>query len=287
MNMRSVGVLVLLLLTLSGCGIISVGYNYADVYLRYSVNRYTTFNDVQKELIRTEVDAYMLWHRRNMLPEYVEYLQELQRIAQSAAPLLKEDVRRLRIALREKYVRTLVPAIAPAAKVLSGLDKAQIQEMAQTLASEIDKQKHKELDGSMEDQLHRRGEKTIDFVEDLVGVLDAKQLKKIREMNLVLPYATGLYIAQREDNQGRLIEYLHSGKSEAEIAALMAAWLRTPDADRSDEEQKIMRSFEDGADEMIANIYQMLSGKQKKALLKNIAKFITTFEALASAKVDG
>ncbi len=284
MNLRTVCILALVLLLLAGCGIISVGYNYADVYLRYSINRYTTFNDAQKALIRTEVDAYMLWHRRHMLPEYVVFLKKLQRIVQSDAPLLRDDVRQLRLHLREQYVKTVLPAIAPAAKVLAGLDKAQIQEMSQVFADEAAKYRQKELGGTAEEQLHRRGEKTIDFIEDLTGVLDARQLKRMREMNHDLPPATVLYFTRRTDNQRRLIEYLENGNSEAEIIGLLEAWLHNPDNGRSEEERALVRSFEAAADEMIANIYQMLTEKQKKALLKNIVKFANSFEALASTK---
>ena len=47
------------MLTQSGCGLISIGYNYAPAYLRYSINSYMSYNDQQKAIIRKEVDDYM------------------------------------------------------------------------------------------------------------------------------------------------------------------------------------------------------------------------------------
>lgn len=274
----------LLLLPLSGCGLISIGYNYADTYLRYSVNSYATFNDAQKESIKQEVHTFMAWHRITMLPEYAGFLQDIQKTVQSGVQLKAEDVRRFRTEARALYIKTLLPAVAPAARLLSGVDERQVQEFSVSFAKENSKQRDKELSGSREDQLRRRTERSIDFMENLAGGFTDSQLEKIREMNHRLPYATPLYIAQREDNQARLLALLKSRKGEAEIAAFLKEWLYTPDAYRGAEERNTIEAFENGSDEMIANVYQMLNDRQKKALLKSIAKYINTFQELASSK---
>ena len=282
MKKKLIFVIALLLLPLSGCAIISVGYNYADAYLRYSINSYTSFNDVQKDIINKEVNDFMRWHRKSMLPEYVSFLQELQQAARSGAALKKQDVVRLRSRVRTLYVKTLQPTVRPAASVLSGVDQEQIDELVKSFAKENNKQKDKELAGSLDDKLRKRSERTIDFLENLVGGFSDKQLEKIREMSYQLPFATGLYIHQREDNQARLVELLKSKKGEAEIAAFLSAWLIAPDANRSPEEQNILRAFENASDEMIASIYGMLTDRQKKTLLKSIQKYIDIFQDLAS-----
>jgi len=275
---------IVLLLPLSGCGIISIGYNYADALLSYSINSYATFNDAQKESIKQEVNTYMAWHRKTMLPEYVGFLQELQKTVQSEVPQGVEDVRRIRNEVRALYVKTLLPTLVPSAKLLSEVDGAQIQEFVLSFAKENSKQRDKELSGGLEQQLRRRTERSIDFMENLAGGFTDNQLEKIREMNRRLPYATPLYIAQREENQGRLIALLKGGKDEAEIAAFLKEWLYKPEANRSPEEHNTIQAFENGSDEMIAAIYQMLNDRQKKTLLKSIAKYINTFQGLASSK---
>ena len=282
MKLRLIIIFVLLASMLSGCAIISVGYNYADAYLRYSINSYTSFNDAQKEIIHKEVDDFMQWHRNYMLPEYVSFLRELQQTAQSDAALKKQDVARLRSRVRTLYVKTLQPTVRPAASLLSAVDEEQIDELVKSFAKENNKQKNKELDGSLDDRLRKRSERTIDFLENLVGGFSDKQLEKIREMSHQLPYATALYIQVREDNQARLIELLKNKRSEAELSAFLSAWLLTPDANRSRDEQGILRAFENASDEMIVSVYQMLTDRQKKTLLKNIQKYIDIFQDLAS-----
>lgn len=282
MNKKLIFVVALLLPLLSGCGIISLGYNYADAYLRYSINSYTSFNDAQKETIKQEVNLFMLWHRKKMLPEYSRFLQELQRTAQSGAALRKEDVGRFRSEVRALYVKTLQPAVRPAASLLGASDAAQIQELEKSFAKENKKQKDKELAGSKDEQLRKRAERTVDFLENLVGGFNDKQLEKIRDMSHNLPFATAIYIRQREANQARLIELLSNNRSEEEIAAFLNSWLLTPEAITSPDERDTMRNFEAASDEMIASVYQMLTDRQKKTLLKNIQKYIDTMQELAS-----
>ena len=281
MNKKLIFVVALLLL-LSGCGIISIGYNYADAYLRYSINSYTSFNDAQKETIKQEVNLFMLWHRNRMLPEYTRFLQAVQHTAQSGAALKKEDVARFRNEARALYVKTLQPAVRPAAKLLSGIDAAQIQELEKSFAKENKKQKDKELGGEQGERLRKRAERTVDFLENLVGGFNDKQLEQIRDMSHKLPFATGIYIGQREHNQARLIELLNSHAEEGEIAAFLNSWLLTPEAITSPEERSTMHGFEIASDEMIVSVYQMLTDRQKKTLLKNIQKYIDTMQDLAS-----
>lgn len=280
--MKKKRLLLITLLLLSGCGIISIGYNYADAYLRYSINSYASFDEVQKEIIRNDVGDFMRWHRKNMLPEYVAFLQTLQLTAQSGAVPKKEDVARFRAEVRALYVKTLQPTVRPSAILLSGISPAQIDELAKSFAKENNKQRDKELSGSPDEQMRKRAQRTIDFLESLVGGFSDRQLDTIRGMSYKLPFATAIYIRQKEDNQAALIEILKNKKGEEEIAAFLSAWLVTPEKNRSIDERNIMLAFESGSDEMIANIYQILTNRQKKALLKNIAKYIDTFRELAN-----
>lgn len=270
----------ILLLPLSACGLIAIGYNYADAYLRYSINRYASFNDEQRDAIKKEVNIYMKWHRKNMLAEYVSFLQELQQVAQSGMPLTIPEVARFRTSVRALYVKTLQPTISPAAKLLSSVDAGQVQELVQSFAKENNKQRDKELSGSADEQLRKRAERTVDFLENLVGSLKDDQLEKIREINRHLPFATGIYISQRENNQAGLIELLKNKKGEDEITAFLSSWLLTPEASRTPDERSIMLAFENTADEMIVTLYQMLTERQKKTLLRNIIKYSDIFQDL-------
>lgn len=273
---------VFLLLLLTGCGLISIGYNYADAYLRYSINSYATFNEVQKETIKKEVSIFMVWHRKNMLPEYISFLKELQQLVQSGAAIKKEEVGRLRLEVRAMYVKTLQPTLKPAARLMSGVEQEQIEEMAKAFDKENKKQKEKETSGSLDEQLRKRSERTVDFLENLVGNFSDDQLRKIRKLSSELPYATGIYIRLKEDNQARLLEMMRAKANEEDILAFLSGWLFRPETNRSADENSKVFAFENASDEMIVHVFEMLTERQKKTLLKNIMKNIDTFQELAT-----
>ena len=276
---------IVLLLTLSGCGLISLGYNYVPAYLRYSINSYMSYNDLQKEIIRKEVDDYMAWHRKSMLSEYADYLQGIHNAVQAETSLTVEDVRRFRTAGRALYVATMLPAVSPAGLLMASLDAEQVDALSLSFAEEIKKVRNKELAGNLEQQLRARAERSIDFIENLTGGLTDKQLQQLRELNNKLPFATPVYLAQRENNQNKLIELLKLKPKELStaIATALSSWIVTPELNRSAEDQSVIQVFESGSDDMIVSIYQTLDERQKKKLLNSITKYINTFQDLASA----
>lgn len=281
MKKKLITTIILMILPLSGCGIISIGYNYADVYLRYTINSYADFNDAQKQFIRQQVDLYMLWNRKAMLPEYVKFLQELQHTVQSGNGLKKEDVTAYRIEARALYVKTLQPTVAPAAALLSEAEPQQIEQLVHSFAGENKKQRDKELSGDRDEQLRKRAERTIDFIENLVGNFSDDQLGHIRDASRKLPFASALYLQMKEDNQTMLIELMKQKSSKEKLANFLSLWLMMPEKFRSPEEQNLLHDFELASDQLIVDIYTGLSERQKNTLLSNIGKYIDSFQNLS------
>jgi len=271
----------LLLFALSGCSIISVGYNHADTYLRYTINGYTSFNPVQKSQIEVEVDTYMLWHRQQMLPEYIHFLDQTKQITQAAPALKREDVTRLRNLIKLLYSRTMQPAIAPTARLLSGLNVAQIDELSISFAEKNAKQRETDFAHNLDERLKKRSDKTIDYIEDFVGHFSDKQLANIRGMSYSLPYTSELYLSFREQQQAQLIRLLKNQAPEQKITSFLLAWVTTPEINRATQDQAAISAFENAADQMIVDIYGILTDQQKITLQKNIDKYILIFKKLA------
>jgi hypothetical protein len=263
-----------------GCSTVSLVYRNADWYLQHKINNYTSFNARQKETIRQEVSDYMHWHRKNALPEYINFLQNLNGVAQYDGQLREQEVPQLRAHLLSLYRKTLVPAIQPAAQLLSELDSRQIQELSSNLAEE--NQKQEELDVSQDEYLDRRADKTITFLEWLAGNLSNEQEQKIKEMSRHLPVVSHIYIQHREANQGRLIALLNAHADADKIAAFLSSWVLTPEATRTSQQQHVIQSFEMATDEMIVHIHGLLTARQKDHLRKKIASYIEDMRSLAT-----
>ncbi len=283
---RSLFVILALALLNSACSTVGLVYRNADWYLLHKINGYTTFNAGQRETIRREVSDYMQWHRKNALPEYIIFLQNLNGVAQYGGRSGAEDIARLRSHLLGLYRTTLVPAIRPTALLLSNLDSRQISELGRNLARENRERKREILDGSHDEILDKRADKTIDFLEWLAGSLDNEQEKKIRELSRQLPFVSHIFIQNREANQGRLIALLNDRAGEEKIAAFLSSWILTPEASRTPQQQRDMRSFETATDEMIVKIHGLLTTRQKDHLRKRIISYIDEMQSLATDAHD-
>lgn len=274
--------LALVLLALSGCSVFTIGYNHADTYLRYTIHDYTSFDAAQKSQIRQEVDTYMRWHRKEMLPEYIDFLKAVKKSTQTNSLLTAVDVARLRLMVKTLYIHTLQPAITPTAHLLSGLSRTQIDELKTSFAENIAKQRKKDLAGSMDERLKHRAEKTIDYLEDLVGGFSETQLANLRGMSYGLPYASDLYLRYRELQQASLVALLNEQATEIQVADFLNKWVIQPETARSAQDQQTILTFENESDQFIAEVYGMLTEHQRKTFQKNIDKYIGIFQKLSA-----
>jgi len=281
---RSLFVILVFALLSSGCSTVSLVYRNADRYLQHKINGYTSFNARQKETIRREVTDYMHWHRKNALPEYIIFLQNLNGVVQSDGPLKIEEVTLLRAHLLGLYRNTLMPAIPPAAQLLSELDSGQIQELGKAFAEDIRKQKREKPEESTDENLDKRSDKTIDFLQWLAGNLSDEQENKFREMSRRLSVSSHMYIQHQEANQGRLIALLNSRAGADKIAAFLSSWVLTPEATRTSQQRMVIQSFETATDEMIAQVHGLLTARQKDHMRKKISSYIDDFQGIATDK---
>lgn len=282
MKKRLLIVVTITLLFCSGCSRVAIGYNHADWYLRYKINGYTSFNALQRDEIHREVDAYMRWHRRYALPEYTRFLQNFHDAIQQDKRVQAEDIARIKGESYGLYKTTVAPFILPAARLLHTLDSRQIEELGKTLAEMNREQREESLDGSDQENLEKRAERTIDFVDGLVGNLSGKQEDKIREMSLRLPFATRHFIEHREANQASLIALLNDHAGEDKIAAFLWLWLNAPETTRTPEQHRLIQGYDSATDEMTARVYELLTDRQKNRLRKEILSYIKDFQNLTT-----
>lgn len=270
-----------LLLILGGCSMTTFGYNHGDWLLRYWINDYTSFNDSQKAEIHREVDDYMVWHRKHALPEYAQYLQNLNALVTPDRVLTADDVARARVELWRLYRLTMEPMIKPAARILTTLDRGQIDKLAKRLAEKNDKYREENLGDSEREMLDKRAVSYIDIAEDMVGALDPGQKEKIRKMSMALPPSTA-YFEQRKVKQAALIALLNAKGSEAEIDALFRYWIATPEASRSVQHQQEIEAYDGALNAMIAQIYGLLKPYQKRHLSEKLKAYSRDIEQLHS-----
>jgi hypothetical protein len=279
---KSVLIVLAVALFSSGCSTISLIYRNADWYLQHKIDGYVSFNAGQEATIRSEISVYLNWHRKYALPDYINFLQNLNGAAQYEGRLKSDRIAQLRGQLHDLYHKTLQPAVRPAAEILSSLDSRQIRELSDNLAKENSKQMQ-ELRGIGHDgYLDKRADDTLDFLEGLVGDLSREQRNQIRDMSRRLPAVREIYLEQRYANQRRLIGMLNQHAGADRVAAFISLWLLDPDATRTSRQQIAIHAFEIASDEMIAHIQWMLTARQKAHLNKQLSRYIDELRKLSA-----
>lgn len=273
------------LLCCGGCSTVRMSYDHADIYLRFKIHGYTSFNAQQKDDIRREVDAYMSWHRKNALPEYIAFLQEIFSLVQPGRQLRKEDIARLRGEYGRLYKKSISQAIRPAARMLNALDNRQIEDLAKAFSKKIKKHKDEKFFASEQRNLAMRAERNIDFVKKLTGKLSDDQEEKIIELSLSMPFVSRHYLEYREASQTGLLALLNSKAGEEKIQAYIWSWINTPEVTRTPQQQQAIQSYEIAMDEMTVRIYDLLTDRQKEHLRKEVLKYIEDFQYLNAEKV--
>lgn len=276
-------ILALALFNLGGCSRVTLGYNYADWLLRFWITDYTSFTAAQKDEIHLAVDDYMRWHRRDALPEYTALLQDIHTVINRDVPLTAGDVVRVRAESNRQYQLTVTPMIPPAARLLATLDNRQIAGLADNFAERNRKQRDELLQGDEQELLGLRAERHVELVEKLVGSLSDEQEEKITALSLRIPFATRQYIEQREAKQAILISLLNDRAGEAEIAAVFRQWISAPEISRTPQQQQAIAAYERAMNEMTAQIFALLTPRQKQHLNKKLLSYITDFQQLHAA----
>jgi hypothetical protein len=266
----------------SGCSTVSLLYRNADWYLQHKIDGYVSFNAGQEATIHRDISVYLNWHRKHALPEYINFLQNLNGAAQYEGRLQSGRITQLRAQMLELYHQTLQPAVRPAAEILSSLDSRQIRELSDNLAKENSKQMQELRDMSRDAYLDKRADSTLDFLEGLVGDLSHDQRQQISDMSRQLPAVREIYLEHRYANQRRLIGMLNEHAGADRVAAFISLWLLSPDATRTSRQQFAIHAFETASDQMIAHIQWMLTARQKKHLNKQLSRYIDDLRKLST-----
>ena len=259
---------------LSGCNTVNMAYRNADWYLENRIDEYATFNAQQQEIIHQEVGKYIRLHREKLLPTYIEFLQDLNRTAQSDTPLTVSDARRIRTSFRNLYRATMQPMVTPAAKILASMDDKQILELEKYFDKENEARRKEMLGTSHEEYLEKRGKRTISLLHWLVGRLSPEQEQKILAISRSLPTTGDIYLQQQETYQHRLIAILQMHASETGIASFLTGWLFHPDAVLSVEQNKAMDASAHAWDNMIVQVHGLMTPQQKEHFNDLVTNYI-------------
>ncbi len=225
----------LLIFTLSACGLVRTGYDHLDTLAYWWMDRYLDFNESQKREVKADLKAWHAWHRSSQLPAYADLLAELQHMAKNdVTPPAACDV----IMKARDQFETLVLQTAPqAASLALSLEPANLKHLRKKFAEEDKQWREKWLDVSAKQLAEDRLEEWSERSEFFYGRLTAAQKQAIRDAiarSALDPKISWMLRQRRQEDILATLEKIRKTKpsptlAEAEIRALMERALHPDD----------------------------------------------------------
>jgi hypothetical protein len=262
--MKNTLLLLLAAMLLAGCSAFGLAYNHADWYLQHRINSYLTYDAQQQATITQNIADYLQWHRTHALPAYMRFLQDTDKLVMRAEPLRVEQATQTRTELLQLYHATMQPAIAPTARMLVTLNAAQIDELERSYTKEARTDREEMFGNDQEDARNKRAQRTLSRLRQLFGSLTEAQEKQVRDMSRSLPLTTEIYLQEKQTHQQNLIALLRKHASAGDLTTFFTAWLLTPEATRSPQQQATMQAMTEASDRMTVAIHGMLLPWQRE-----------------------
>lgn len=134
-------VLIATLLFVSGCSMGRVGYYFGDWLIKREILSYVKLYQRQQEKLEVQLDEYMAWHKKVMMPRYVKDLAYLESKIKKNE-LKKEEaaselVREAFFMVKKRYIESAMPLAHRVSPILSTLNESQIQRTREILAKKF------------------------------------------------------------------------------------------------------------------------------------------------------
>lgn len=283
MRLRLIMALLCLLLG-SGCSMLRVGYGHFDSVAAWMAHDYFDLNADQRDLFAQRFDRLHSWHRQTQLPEYAQFLGEVQSRAKRG--LRESDMLWVVDGLKQRYARIAVRGAADAAELLATLTPEQIESFRQQVDKDNKKflREHRINDGEAERRKVVR-ERSLSQLRDWVGSLSDAQQTKINTLLQTMPLIDRLRHEDRLRRQREFFALLEMrGGDRTAFTTRLRDWLVNWEAGRSAEQMRLFDESWKKRAGFYAAVDHLLTQAQRQHLLHRLQDYIDDFRELSRAQ---
>lgn len=206
---RIIGLLTLLL-ALSGCSAVKLGYANAPSLTYWWLNDYVEFSDAQAPKVRDALDRLHQWHRSTELPLYADLLQQMESLVNT--DITAEQACSLAADIRGRYNTLATRASPDIAAIAMTLSAEQIMHLQQRYERTDAEYRSKWLDASPAERVKQRLKQWVERSEMVYGTLDDAQRDWLRQE--VIQHMGGAegsaYMADRQRRQQATLKALRA-----------------------------------------------------------------------------
>lgn len=277
---RACALLVALCIALGGCSLVRLGYGQLDTIAAWRADHYFDLDSKQKEAFRSRFHHLHDWHRREQLPDYAAFLDEMAaRVRKGLSPA---DMHWLIRGIRARYAEVARRGAPDAAALLATVTPAQIEALKRRLNEDNQKfAREYRLDGTPDERARERARRSLEQIREWVGTLTHEQEHRIAEMAHALPAHETLRHEDRQRRQREFIALLAQRGDGGPFAARLQQWMIDLDHGRGPElSRRMAESWERRAD-FYAAVDRLLTREQREHFVSRLQARSRDFRKLA------
>lgn len=276
----------LLLVLMTGCSAVKLGYNNAPSLLYWWLDGYLDFNETQSIQVREDLTTLHVWHRSQALPSYADSLQKVQLLV--PGKVSPEQLCAVTSEVRGHMRAIGIRAAEPLSKLIPTLRPEQIKYLAQQYEKKNKKWREEWLDVSPEARLDHRVKVGLDRLQSLYGRLQESQRALLRQGIANSPFDASLsyreILRRQQDILSTLAEHSsnadRSAHVKAEILALIERSLYSPDVAYRQQQERLLS---EGCD-IMARLHNSITPTQRSKALEVLKEYEADARILAAQK---
>ena len=264
-----------LLLALTGCSLVKLGYGQASPLAFRWLDRYADFDGAQSSKVRSALDDALAWHRRTQLPDYVQLLARAEgELAADATPermCAWAGEIRSRI---EPVLQYLAPTIAD---VVPTLSPAQIAHIEKRFAETNDEYRDEHLQRNPQRRHKAEVKREVERAEMLYGRLDPAQRDLVAHSVSTSPYNAEVAYAERKERQQdilslvRRLRVANAGRDDAIVQ--VRAYLNGIDHSPRESYRRYVERLTAHRCTLASDLHNSASAEQRKDAARKLAGY--------------
>ena len=277
--MRKTLFISLVIIIIGGCTL-KAGYNRLDWMLTEYLESYVDLNKAQQAALRQHMAASLEWHRRTQLPAYVLWLQSVKLDVQHG--ITQTQVEQHGLQLLVLWRALMVRFAGDMAVLLPQLDAQQREALFESFAEQNAEYHEDYIQVSRQQQRENYADWLEDNFERWLGSLTEQQEQRIAiSAAQIQPIATDA-LKTRLRWQQQLREILRNHKDTATTQAALQILFAQPENLRTERYKQQLIHNSGVITQLIVDIGQQLTDKQRQHFNKRIDKYSKLFEELAA-----
>ena len=276
-KMRKTLLLIVALFVVAGCTMKGT-YNRLDWMLTEYLERYVELTKAQKKALRQRMQTSLEWHRRTQLPAYTVWFQGVKHDIQHG--ITQPQVEQHGLQLLVFWRALMVRFSEDMAVLLPQLDAKQREELFTSFADK-NAEYHVDYIQLSHKQLRKNYiKRTEDNFDGWLGSVTKQQKQLIVASADDIQYIARDVLKTRLRWQMQLREILRYHKDTATTQAALQKLFVQPETLRSERYKQQLIHNAKIITQLIADVANQLTDKQKKHLFKRIDKYIKLFKDL-------